>query len=102
MNATLLSRVVRLSKKGLFVFYGGWRYRPQTKTLAKEGDIIILESPFGRYDEFAIVYIEGKKEVWKQTTKLAEHKRGRQKRIRFTSRFIWGSIPEDYATLIKC
>lgn len=66
MNDSLLSRQVKSDKKGLFIFYGGWRFYPSRGTRTNLGAWILLESPFYREDDKAIVRIGNRRETWRQ------------------------------------
>jgi hypothetical protein len=62
----MLRREVKVDSHGLFIHYGGFRYRPQGETKATPTAHVLLHSPFRREDNLAVVSIGGKNETWKQ------------------------------------
>ena len=73
MKENLLSREVKEDKKGIFFFYGGYRFRPVKKTLAHFGVSIDFESPFRRPDACVKVFVNGSGEIWRQTSAPTEY-----------------------------
>lgn len=84
MADNLLTREVKFSKKGLFVYFGGWRYHPQKKKHATLGMEVRLESPFRLQGPYAVVHIGGHKEVWRQRGEPKNEKPFFSKQIRLT------------------
>ena len=97
-----LFREVKTDKRGLFVYYGGWRYHPQGKTRANLGVQVKLESPFRRSDTFAVVHVSGHKEVWRQVGKPNNEVPFFSKRIRGTDHTGYRPGNGGYVTLIRC
>jgi hypothetical protein len=84
---SLLSRVVKQDKKGIYFSYGGYRFRPTKNTLANLGSMIMFESPFRRTDDIVNVIVMGQREIWKQTLVLSEYRTHHGKTFQFTRPF---------------
>jgi hypothetical protein len=104
MKDNLLAREVKRDSKGLFIFYGGWRYHPSKSSWITMGMRVTLESPFRRNDEFAFVWVKGRKEVWMQRGKPKNEVPFFSKRIRLTDHCA-GIRPAcfgGYLELVRC
>jgi hypothetical protein len=102
MADNLLTREVKSSKRGLFVYFGGWRYHPQKRTRAVLGQEIRLESPFHCSDAFAVVHVGGRKEVWRQVGEPNNPVPFFKKRIRGTNHCAASWIGNDeYVTFVR-
>jgi len=94
MKEKLLSREVKQDKKGIYFSYGGYRFRPFKKTLSYPGFVIEFESPFHRMDAFVKVFVNGRREIWKQTLAPTEYSIHRGKTIRLGQHYYgWKSFP---------
>jgi hypothetical protein len=104
MKDNLLSREVKRNSKGLFIFYGGWRYHPFKLSRAKLGIRVTLESPFRRKDEFAIVRVKGRRETWRQRGKPKNEVPFFSKRIRLTDHCagVRQACFGGYLELVRC